>query len=103
MKGTQNNTNSYDETSGFEHLPAEASKRCIDIHFPFAQLAKKYFQNKNISMREIENDSIRICLESLNTNEKNDLLNEIKIFLKSSRREIIENFLIYKRKGISNL
>jgi len=90
-------------TTGFEYLPANASQKCIDIHFPFASLAKEYFNNKNISTRDIENDSIRICLEQLDTNEKNNLLNEIKHFLKTSRREIIEDFLIYKRKGVSSL
>jgi len=88
-----------DENSfaGFEFLPAKPISYSIEIYHPFASLAKEYFSNKGFDITLLECGSIQISFENLSKKEKTELSEEIKDFLKSSRQQIIKDFLIYKK------
>lgn len=98
-------TKSYQETviSGFEFLPAETYNNSIEVYPPFAQLANKHFANRALDINILESGSIKISFDNMDLEERNRFLKELKSFLKSSRREIIDNLLIYKKNGISYL
>ncbi|QKJ22006.1 hypothetical protein [Poseidonibacter lekithochrous] len=87
---------------GFEFLPAEPTFNSIEIFHPFANLANKYFSSKGYNIITLQSGSIKISFEDLNKKEKMKLSNEIRKFLKDSRQEVINDFLIYKN-GISCL
>lgn len=102
-KQEERKMNTLTSTSGFEFLPASTTRNNIEIYAPFAKIASEYFANKNLDITSIETGSILISFEKMDINTKDDLLREIKSFLKKSRQEIINNFLIYKGNGISYL
>ncbi len=87
---------------GFEFLPAEPTFNSIEIFHPFANLANKYFSSKGYNIITLQSGSIKISFEDLNKKEKMKLSEEIRKFLKDSRQEVINDFLIYKN-GISCL
>lgn len=80
----------------FEFLPAEPTSNSIKIYHPFSSLAKNYFSSKGFDITLLKCGSIAISFESLNEEEKLELANEIKDFLKKSRQKIIKDFSIYK-------
>jgi hypothetical protein len=94
-------TKSNEQTviSGFEFLPALTYNNSIEIFPPFSQLANKHFFNRGLNITILESGSIKINFDNMNLEKRNIFLKDIKSFLKSSRREIIDNFLIYKNKG----
>jgi len=87
---------------GFDFLPAEPTFNSIEIFHPFANLAKEYFSSKGYDIITLQSGSIKISFEDLSKKEKIKLSNEIRKFLKDSRQEVINDFLIYKN-GISCL
>lgn len=97
----ENNQNTI--ISGFEFLPAIASSDYIEIYPPFAELVKEHFSNRNLELKHLESGSIVISFSDMHLDTKKVLLNDIKIYLKKSRRQLIDNFLIYKNNGISYL
>lgn len=88
--------NTLTSTSGFEFIPACATTNNIEIYAPFAKIASEYFANQDLDITSIETGSILISFDKMDINTKNELLKEIKTFLKKSRQQIIDNFLIYK-------
>lgn len=82
--------------SGFEFLPADASSNSIEVYPPFASLAKKHYSNKRLDISCLESGSIRISFDNMSEETKKALLCDIRTFLKDSRREVIDKFLIYK-------
>jgi hypothetical protein len=91
------------EILGFEFLPVDVSTNSIEIYPPFAQVVFKQFNNKGLGINHSKTGSITISFKEVDSNTKNALLKELKFILKDSRRQIIENFLIYKDTGISYL
>ncbi len=91
--------NSLKENSfvGFEFLPAELTSTSIKIYHPFGSLANEYFSNKGFDITPLEYGTIKISFEKLTKKEKIELSEEIKDFLKSSRKKVIKDFLIYKK------
>ena len=85
--------------SGFEFLPAQTYNNSIEIFPPFSQLAKEHFSNRGLDISILESGSIKINFDNMNLEKRNIFLKELKSFLKNSRREIIDNFLIYNNKG----
>jgi hypothetical protein len=88
---------------GFEFLPVDVLNNSIEIYPPFAQIVFKQFDNRGISINHLKTGSIILSFEKVDFNSKNKLLKELKSILKNSRRQIIEDFLIYKDTGISYL
>lgn len=87
---------------GFEFLPAEPTLNSITIYHPFASLANEHFSSKGYRITPQESGAIKISFENLNNKKKIELANEVKKFLKDSRKRVIKDFLIYKN-GISYL
>lgn len=89
--------------AGFELLPAEPSFNSIEIYHPFANLASVYFSHKGLDIIYLKSGSIKISFDRMNKEERKFLANELKIFFKESKQRIIQDFLIYKKHGISYL
>lgn len=89
--------------SRFGFLPALLSQNSIEIYHPFSTLVASHLQNRNLKMSYIESGSIKISYDKMNVEEKEFLLEELRILLEDSRREVIDDFLIYKNKGIKFL
>lgn len=96
---------SYQETviSGFEFLPAVTYNNSIEVYPPFAELVNNHFTNRDLDINILESGSIKITFDNIDLKTRNKFLKELKSFLKNSRREVIDNFLIYKKNGISYL
>lgn len=89
--------------SGFEFLPAKTYNNSIEIFSPFAQLANIHFANRGLDIKILESGSIKIIFDNIDLDSRNEFLTELKSFIKASRREVIDNFLIYKNNRISYL
>jgi hypothetical protein len=88
---------------GFGLLPAKPSSNSIEIYHPFANLASIYFAHRGLDISYLKSGSIKITFDRMSIEERKVLANELKIFFKESRQEIIQDFLIYKKHGISYL
>jgi hypothetical protein len=89
--------------SGFEFLPVETSNNSIEVYPPFTQIVYKQFENRGLNIKHTKTNSIVISFEKIDLNTKKTLLKELKSILKDSRRQIIQDFLIYKDTRISYL
>ena len=89
--------------SGFELLPAEPLFNSIEIYHPFADLANYSWLSKGLNISYLESGSIKISFDKMSIKERKSLANELKIFFKESKQRIIQDFLIYKKHGISYL
>ncbi|KAB7888867.1 hypothetical protein [Poseidonibacter ostreae] len=85
--------------SGFEFLPVETSNNSIQIYHPFAELAYNHFSNRGLNITCLESGSTKISFNGIDLDIKKEILEDLKVFLKKSRKEVIDNFLIYKFKG----
>ena len=91
------------EMPRFEFLPAKTSKNSIEIHSPFSKIACKHFANRDLDISCLESGAIRISFEKMDMDSKRVLLEDVRVFLKKSRQEVIDNLLIYKSNSISYL
>jgi hypothetical protein len=89
--------------SRFGFLPALPTYDNIEIQYPFATLAANHFKYRDLDMTFLESGTLKISYNKMNFDEKRIFLEEIRTFLKGSRQEVIDNFLIYKNKGINFL
>lgn len=104
MKGSTVKENSQKTmVPGFDFLPADTYTNNIEIYPPFAKLANIYFANRGLEISSLESGSINISFKEIDNEKKQLLLNEIRVFLKKSRKHVIQNFLIYKDTGITYL